>query len=177
MILVDRDIHKLIEDGCIRNADPNLVRPASLDLRLSNEFLVEDEPSGFGIVSLTRGGPSFRVLRTTILLRPGQFCLASTAEIFHLPDDVVAFVKMRSSAARLGLDHALAGFCDPGWNGSRLTFELKNNLEHHNIQLSEGDSIAQMIFVRLNRRPMRSYGAIGRYNGDLTTQPMKVNVK
>jgi dCTP deaminase len=107
-------------------------------------------------------------------LPPGGFCLAATAARFFLPDDVAAEVKMRSSLARAGLDHALAGWADPGWHGSVLTLELVNNLRYHSLRLRPGLKIAQMIFWKGEPVPAHaSYAARGRYNNDTQVQPSK----
>ena len=71
-------------------------------------------------------------------LAPGQFCLAATAETFYLPDNIAAEFKLKSSLARAGLNHALAGFADPGWTGSVLTLELTNTLRWHSLRLRPG---------------------------------------
>ena len=48
--------------------------------------------------------------------------------------------------ARIGLDHLNAGWCDAGWHGSVLTLELKNCCRSHEIVLTNGDFIGQIIF-------------------------------
>ncbi|MCV6900917.1 hypothetical protein OE165_28190, partial [Escherichia coli] len=45
----------------------------------------------------------------SFLLRPGQFILAQTIEKFHLPPDISAEYKLKSSMARIGLEHLNAG--------------------------------------------------------------------
>jgi len=54
-------------------------------------------------------------------LAPSEFVLAETIETFNLPDDISAQFVLKSSRAREGLNHLLAGWCDPGWHGSKLT--------------------------------------------------------
>ena len=90
--------------------------------------------------------------------------LAETREIFNLPDHVAAQFVLKSSRAREGLEHLLAGYCDPGWHGSRLTLELHNSRRLHNVALWPGMKIGQMVFHSLAGRPERSYAVTGRYN-------------
>ena len=67
-----------------------------------------------------------------------------------------------------------AGWCDPGWNGSALTMELKNMLRFHSIRLREHDSIGQMVFFRVSPVPeQNSYAAVGRYNNDTSVTGVK----
>lgn len=110
------------------------------------------------------------------LLYPGAFVLAHTLEMFNLPLDISAEFRLKSSAARMGLSHALAVWCDPGWNGSTLTLELHNISQHHIIALKAGDRIGQMIFHRHTLVPKaRSYATTGAYNGDASAQPARKN--
>jgi dCTP deaminase len=65
----------------------------------------------------------------------------------------------------------LAGWCDPGWHGSRLTLELKNERLHHAIPLFPGLKIGQMVFHAMSNTPMKSYRETGHYNNHLTVMP------
>ena len=78
---------------------------------------------------------------------------------------------LKSSRARSGLNHLLAGWCDPGWHGSRLTLELKNERLHHAIPLYPGLKIGQMVFHAMSNVPMHSYRETGHYNNHLTVMP------
>ncbi len=108
------------------------------------------------------------------ILMPGEFVLAHTAEKFALPLHLSAEFRLKSSAARMGLSHALAVWCDPGWHGSHLTLELHNISRFHGIALRAGDRIGQMIFHRHAAVPReRSYAVTGAYNGDDGASPAK----
>ena len=74
---------------------------------------------------------------------------------------------LKSSRAREGLEHLLAGFCDPSWHGSRLTLELSNARRHHSVPIWPGMKIGQMVFHLITGTPERTYAVTGRYNGDL----------
>lgn len=107
-------------------------------------------------------------------MSPGNFILTQSREVFHLPDTISAEYKLKSSMARIGLEHLNAGWCDAGWNGSVLTLELKNMTEAHSILLQEGDAIGQIVFFKHAPVPEdKSYAARGRYNNDKTVMGAK----
>jgi len=144
-----------------------LLNPASLDVRLGNTLMIEvmDSPE------LIRIDISDRDEQNPYLLLPGDFCLAETVEVFHLPDDVSAQFVLKSSRARAGFQHLLAGWCDPGWHGSKLTLELKNVRRHHPLELYPNLKIGQMVFHLMNNIPSHSYREVGHYNNHLTVMP------
>ena len=108
------------------------------------------------------------------LLKPNEFILAHTVEKFNLPSDISAEFKLNSSGARIGLDNALATWCDHGWHGSVLTLELKNLTRFHTIRLDYKCRIGQMIFHRSAPVPSdKSYAVTGRYNKDTSVSSVK----
>ena len=147
--------------------DAELLNPASLDLRLGLYLMVENicDPE------LIRVDISGRTVDDPFMLQPGEFCLAETLELFNLPDDISCQFVLKSSRARDGLNHLLAGWCDPGWNGSKLTLELKNERLHHALPLWPGLKIGQMVFHMMSNVPMKSYAETGHYNNHLTVMP------
>ena len=100
------------------------------------------------------------------LLMPGEFVLAHTLEKFNVPDDVAANFALKSSLARAGFEHLLAGFIDPGFSNSVLTLELKNARKMHPVPLWPGMRIGQVVWHRMTSSPNVSYRYSGRYNGD-----------
>ena len=143
--------------------NPELLNPASLDVTLGSRIMCEvpDSPQ-LQVVDLhgfTEEVP--------YLIQPGEWFLAETREIFNLPDHVGAQFALKSSRAREGWTRALAGWCDPGWFGSRLTMELRNNRRLHALPVWPGLKIGQMKFMLISGVPERSYAEVGRYNADL----------
>jgi dCTP deaminase len=171
------EICELIEQGVIENSNFNLVNSASLDIRLSNEIMKEHpvEEEFYRTVSLAHRTPlAMEKKSLPYLLLPNEFILGSSFEIFHLPNDISAEYKLKSSMARIGLEHLNAGWCDAGWNNSVLTLELKNMTQRHAIELNYKDKIGQIVFFRHTEVPgQKSYAVRGRYNGDKTVQGMK----
>ena len=147
--------------------DPELLNPASLDVRLGDHLMIESIESP----DLQRLDISNRTQDDPYLLLPGEFCLAETLERFDLPEDVSAQFVLKSSRAREGLNHLLAGWCDPGWHGSKLTLELKNERKHHPLPLYPGLKIGQMVFHEMSSVPAQSYALVGHYNDHLTVMP------
>ena len=147
--------------------EPSLLNPASLDLRLGDHLMIESVESP----ELKRIDISGKTQDEPYLLLPGEFCLAETLECFDLPEDISAQFVLKSSRAREGLNHLLAGWCDPGWHGSRLTLELKNERKHHPLPIYPGLKIGQMVFHQMSSVPAQSYALVGHYNDHLTVMP------
>ena len=152
------------------------INGASVDVRLGQVFLRESMPSVVSLrssnyVSLFNKEELPMVKETLawgerIYLQPGEFILAQTVEEFYLPNDIAAEFRLKSSVARAGLDQALAVWCDPGWTGSVLTIELRNNTRYHVLVLEVGMKIGQMVFLKGESVPDRaSYAVRGQYNG------------
>lgn len=171
-ILADWQITARCEGGMVTPFDPELINPqtlinpASLDVRMGGTLLIESaqgpELVPYPFADHTQENP--------YLLLPGQFVLAETVEMFNIPDDLAVEFKLKSSRAREGIDHAKAGFGDPGWHGSVLTMELKNNRQLWPVPIWPGMRIGQMVFHQMAATPQRSYAVVGRYNGDSTVQ-------
>ena len=180
-ILGYTEINELIDAGLIEHCSRKSVNSNSLNVTLSDKFLLEVTPPNVTeMLSLPtvdfslRESPFFLELEGSITLPPGGFALASLVEKITLPDDITAHVMLRSSAARMGLEHSYAGFGDSGYSG-HLTLELKNFLRHHHIRLRGGDQICQIVFERGYRVPAeRTYASTGaKYSGDVGPQPIK----
>ncbi len=177
MLLTYTELVELVENGVVENVDPKNIGPASIDIRLGDEVLIEDT-GHTGIIDLSkRQAPAMRPLAyhdDHWRLWPGMFALASTIERFNLPDNIAFEYKLTSSLARAGLNHALAGWADPGFHDATLTLELKNQLQFNYIKLVPGMIIGQLVFWRGAPVPSeRSYAARGSYNGQRGPQVSK----
>lgn len=182
----DQIIHEIVENKIIENAVLENVNASSLDIRLGKYILVESNKNTVShagyhpmILSLKDRDP----LTTEkidlekdgcFILSPGQFILAQSIEIFHLPLYITAEYVLKSSMARVGLEHLNAGYCDPGWNNSVLTLELRNLTTYHSIKLCYGDKIGQIKFHKHEPVDLdNSYARRGTYNGDATVSSAK----
>lgn len=168
-ILCDFEIKSLCAGGMVENYDPELLNPASLDLRLGETIMIESAESlemrPLSIARYTVDNP--------YELRPNQFILAQTIEIFNMPENIAGLFFLKSSRAREGYENLHAGYADPGWHGSVLTLELKNSRQLLPLPLYPGMKIGQMVFFRMSKPPMTSYAVTGSYNQDLKTTGSK----
>lgn len=106
---------------------------------------------------LSGAGYDIRIKDDTVL-HPRDFGLRETVEIFYMPDDVLGFVKDKSTWARQGLS-VFNTIIEPGWKGV-LTIELKN-MGNTVLFMRAGDPIAQVIFCRLDDTTEQPYS--GKY--------------
>lgn len=168
-VLCDSEIDQLCRDGMVDPFDPRLVNPASLDIRVGNITMFPTEQSRKWIEADISGNSE----ENPFFLMSGEFALLESLETFFIPETVCAQFILKSSRGREGWQHCLAGFCDPGWHGSKLTMEVHNVNPHHRLPLYPGLRIGQMRFDWMSKPPARSYAETGRYNGDRTVQLSK----
>jgi dCTP deaminase len=169
MILCDTEIRALCEQGLVTPYDPALVNPASLDVRLGCDLLVEvaewSTMIPVDITGHTQAEPFY--------LQPHEFVLACTEETFYLPTNIAGQFALKSSRARSGIEHLMAGYCDPGWSGSKLTLELQNARSMNTVAIWPGMRIGQIVFHRMSQTPAQDYSITGSYNNDLTVTASK----
>ena len=184
-LLSHNELLLLIDDGVITHAKQEHVNSASIDIQLGNKILIErTDPHLYQKEDLKRVTLRNKdhlhmiewdlVREGPYILFPGEFILAHSVEIFNLPNNISAEYKLKSSMARIGLDHLNAGWSDAGWHGSVLTLELKNCCRNHEIMLQAGDLIGQVIFFSHEEvSDENSYAARGRYNNDKSVSGAK----
>jgi dCTP deaminase len=172
VILSDIDINDAMKNGRIvitPTPKEDQLQPASIDLRLSNEFakLLDSSSPGLRTIDPREKAKEdldgywkckFPGLGPTI--DPHEFILGCTIEKIKLPDDVVGRIEGRSSLGRHGLMvHSTAGFIDPGFEG-QITLEMFN-LNKSPIRLTPGMKICQIAFECLSSPAKRPYGSEG----------------
>ncbi len=167
MILADHEIRKLCETrGLVTPYMPANIQPASIDVRLGDEFRVFerdstthvdlDDPVDITKLVKIKDGEYF-------LLHPGEFVLGSTVERVSMPTDLVSRIEGKSSVGRLGLMvHVTAGYIDPGFVGN-ITLEM-TCLHPLPIKLRPGKLIAQISFHSMASPAEEPYK--GRYQND-----------
>ena len=164
MVLSDRTIRRLLEEGRIRidPYDETLLQPSSVDVRVDRLFRVFHN-ARYPFIDVKQPQEDLTELveiedDQPFILHPGEFVLGSTLERLQLPDDLVARLEGKSSLGRLGLlIHSTAGFVDPGWDG-HVTLEL-SNVANLPITIYYGMKIGQLSFVQLTEPAERPYGA------------------
>ena len=104
MLLSDRDIKKEVESGRVKLEPytPELIQPASIDVRLDRYFRVfenhryphidpaQEQPELTRLVEPAGAEP--------FVLHPGEFVLASTYEVVSLPDDIAGRLEGKALA-------------------------------------------------------------------------------
>ena len=154
-VLSDNALRDLALDGLVSPYNPAHISPCSIDLTLGNQIQVESlDDNGNGWVPMDITEPYF--------LKPKQFILAHTAETITIPDGYSGQILLRSSAARAGFNHALAGWIDPGFHG-QITLELTNQLQLHDLEIHAGQRLLQLIIFSLDAPPADSYSQVGNY--------------
>jgi dCTP deaminase len=160
MYLPDHEIQALCRNGVIQGHDAALIGPASIDVRLGPEIMIETPESPelqrFSIADTSKENP--------YMIAPQEFFLAHTVEKFFIPSSLCVEFRLKSSRGREGLSHALAVFCDPGFTNSHLTLELHSIRRYHSVAVWSGMPIGQMIFAKMDAIPEKSYAITGRYN-------------
>ncbi len=141
---------RMIREACerlemIEPYNPDHVNPASIDLTLGSEFIDLHTDRRFTADEIT--------------IRRGDAILATTAEYVRIPNTAAGQLLLKSSSARNGLDHALAGFCDPGFAG-QLTLEIHS---HRDVTYKAGSRIVQLVLFVMAEPPEKPYQ--GRYLG------------
>lgn len=158
-VLVDYQIRGLCESGMLDPFDPDLINPASIDVRIGDTAKVETEEGWWDL------DISDRTKESPLWVTPKEFLLVAAEPTFNMPDNIAGEFRLKSSRAREGWNNCLAVWLDPGWTGSKLTLELINECRFTRLPLYPGLKIGQVIFYRCDR-PMVSYRTCGRYNGD-----------
>lgn len=163
MLLVDWEIKNLCDAGLVTPFDEELINPSSVDVRIGYTAL-QDTETGF------RDYPQFKkhTKDYPYRLMPNECLLVATLENFKLPSNIACELKLKSSRAREGLSHALAGWIDNGFNGV-LTLELKNYSQYREIPIYPGLRIGQLIVFDTSQ-PTKTYEK-GRYSGHTTVIP------
>lgn len=158
-ILSDRDLWVAINSGRLKlEAWSGRVGPASIDLHLADSWARPNDDYD-------------RPMEPKLELPPLTFCLASTVETIHLPDDLCAQVAGCSSIGRSGLQIECAGWVDPGFSG-QITVELFNMLDVP-IFLVPGQRICQIVFMEMTSPAERPYSVTGRYQGQRGATPAR----
>ena len=142
--------HDIIQPFNYRN-----VNPASYDVNLAKDVLI-------------RGGEKHEL---PLKLMPQEFIIATTQQYFKFPLHIAGDMRLKSTIGRLGINHVLSVWFDPGFEGE-ATLELLN-VSNGPVELVTGMKIAQMIFMGLSEPTNLSYKDTGRYCGQRGPTPAR----
>jgi dCTP deaminase len=97
------------------NFEPSLVNQASYDLRLGEEIYVVGKKAP---ERMTDRNPY-------VSIQPGQFAILTTYEELKIPDNVLAFISVRTTFKIQGLVNVSGFHVDPSYEG-KLLFVVQN---------------------------------------------------
>lgn len=186
-VLVDHQISDIGRAGHVMPFMVEQVNPASYDLRIGATYIdqytgqtlsndvIELYPHSYArdmwynVKSFVMGV----ILRGKFGLpkHKASAILATTIETVNIPKHLVGDVKLKSSLARYGLDHALAGFIDPGFKG-QITLELH---VHRYVKLHYGQRIVQIVFTETSGPPANAYNGNYQNQSGPTKSILEVN--
>lgn len=81
-------------------------------------------------------------------LKPNQFVLAVTQQIFNIPKNVFCEFKLDRKLANMGLYSSSATCFDSLCSYVKLSFGLKNQCEYHSLLLKTGMELGQVFFYQ-----------------------------
>ena len=166
MILSDRDIKVYIDSGKIKiTPTPDLdeqLGSCSIDFHLGNTFKIFNH-SKYPYIDPRNASLSSEIMKDIVvsgdeafIMRPGEFCLATTVENLEISDDLLGRLEGRSSLGRLGIIvHSTAARFDPGWKGKPV-MEL-GNIGVMPVALYPGMRICSFTFEQVSSPVERPY--------------------
>ncbi|MFZ8830300.1 MAG: deoxyuridine 5'-triphosphate nucleotidohydrolase [Candidatus Aenigmatarchaeota archaeon] len=166
MILSSEEIkERILKEKLIENfvdLDTQL-QPASFDLTLDEIFLLTSSAS-IDFTNKERKLPNYKKIEFNedwIELNEGIY-LVSFNEIVNIPNDLIAFVRPRSSLIRSGAT-IFSSLWDPGYSGKSNC--LLVILNENGIRLKKNARIAQIVFFKLSSPASRTYSGIYQNEG------------
>ncbi|MEX0621431.1 MAG: dCTP deaminase [Candidatus Woykebacteria bacterium] len=185
MILSDKDIRTSLKNGRIKiTPKPDLAEqlgPCTIDFHLGKSFKIFNH-SKYPFIDPRDKKVSKELMKEIsvpkdepFIMRPGEFCLATTVENLQLADDLIGRLEGRSSLGRIGIIvHSTAARFDPGWIGKPV-MEL-GNIGVMPVALYPGMRICSFTFEQLSSPALVPYtqkkGA--KYAGQKTPESSKL---
>jgi len=146
MVLGDLSLWKLLND-LIRDPDPDLVNPASIDVRVGPEMRLEVGPDAWKAVHLTA---------EPARLQPGDFARVPTLEWVMVPNGYAVEVKLATPYASQGYELSATAWLEPGWCGTPI-LGLRNTTRHAPLPVERGMRIAQLVVHQLDQPAVRPH--------------------
>lgn len=178
MILSDTDLNNMIREKrlVLKPFSKDMVRENGIDFRLSNEivrhkqmpkdFIYDPSDEKSMANAFTKSKKTSKMI-----LEPKEQVLLSTYEHLSMPDDMVAFVELRSTWARNGLSMPPT-IIDAGFRGT-ITLEVINNAPFRML-LRPRYPFAHIIFMKATSRIKNPYsGTYFEQRGVRLPKPIK----
>jgi dCTP deaminase len=162
MILADRDIKYYIEKKLlvIEPLGEDTIRENGVDLKIGEEMMrfrrseeiLDTSSSLIENFYIKEKGSEF-------VINPNEHVLLTTREFIRLPEDLIAFVNLRSTFARLGL-FIPPTIVDAGFEGE-LTIEVIGST--FPVKIHSGDRFLHLVFAKTLNPVEKPY--MGKYKG------------
>ncbi|BAJ51455.1 dCTP deaminase [Candidatus Caldarchaeum subterraneum] len=162
MILSDFDLWNYIRNGRLR-IEPfseDVVRENGLDLRIGRQIARFNKNSKVFDTKKSDAANFYTIEEAEeFVINPHEHVLLHTLEYLALPKDLMGFVNLRSSYARIGLTIPPT-IIDANFEGE-LTIELVGG--DFPVKLYSGDRFLHVVFARLSSIVEKPY--TGKYQG------------
>jgi deoxycytidine triphosphate deaminase len=143
--LVAQKIREQLSKRVIEGGNEDCIAPASYELRVGSY-----RESRMGDRTDLKPGEG-------VVVQPGGLLLVGTMERVHFPNDLIGFLYLKSSYARLGLLSWSQGIIEPGYSGG-LTIVL-NNASNIYVPIVGGQKICHLMFSQADEATERPYTA------------------
>lgn len=167
MIIVDRDIHKLIQERTIviisgdptQPFDPNMqIGPGSIDLRVNNVF--RKYKPDIKVIDLSNQNDTdiFEIPASEdLIINPNEIIITTTLENVILPPNIAGIITGRSSIARLGLLVQVSqDYVQPG-QAQAVGLQLVN-VTNRPIRVKPFSAICQIALMYTTSKTDNPYG-------------------
>ena len=155
--LIAQRIREQLTKRVIEGGIEDCVAPASYELRVGSY-----RESRIGDRTDLKPGEG-------VVVQPGGLLLVGTVETVHLPNDLIGFLYLKSSYARLGLLSWSQGIVEPGYSGG-LTIVL-NNASNVYVPIVGGQKICHLMLSQADEATDQPYRA--EYQGSASATPAK----
>ena len=175
MVMNDRWLKGMAGRGGVVPFDPAMVQPSSIDVTFGGDVQYPRSIVSRHLRRLDnwRNGRVFATPKQfesdlrwhetkrvdALTIRRGDFFLVWTAEFTTIPAGFTAQFLLKSTPARWGLGHQLAGWGDDGFSG-QWVLEIFN-MHPQPLTIRKGEAIGQLIFQQMNAPAERDYAKKG----------------
>ncbi|NWG08702.1 MAG: dCTP deaminase [Nitrososphaerales archaeon] len=158
MILSHSEINRCIKEGrlVVEPFDKSIVRENGIDLRLGNEIArLRNTDVVFDVHGNNRMEEFFeRESNDSFVINPGERVLVCTFEYIELQSDLMGFLNLRSSYARVGLSLPPT-VIDAGFRGQLTLYFMGGSFP---IMLYAGDRFCHVVLAKLTSDSIRYRG-------------------
>ncbi len=163
MALSDFDLRNYIRNKRlqIEPFSDESIRENGLDLRLYDEIVpLKRTKKVFDLKNFDSSDFFERPIKfNSYVLKPNRIYLVATKEYLKIPPDLMGFINLRSTYARLGITIPPT-LIDAGWEG-QLTIRMECG--DYPVRIYAGERFLHVIFVKLLNSVSRSYKGVYQY--------------